>query len=595
MKKVNGRKLSLIFIFILILLVIALLVGKLTFSYLGPTLGEDLSNEGEVTASGDTLIFTKGSNLSLSATTDNFQTGGSNLSSTTNPKVRLIASSKTNSASATYYVGVVINSNTYTYTTSDNTAEVILTIKDENGNNVTSGVDGLTYVTSGGVSGFDVTGKTGLFNIKTDYPISTTSSSTGTTHTWTFTLTFVNLGTDQSDNENASMNLDVYLQKTKVPTTVAEVCASGDNLADCIVNLSNKSSAGATKIYHHDGTLRNGINDDSYRYAGSDYKLTEKSTSLGIKYVYNVDYTEDVLIYGDFKLQYDTTNTSYRYNKALEKAITDGYLIGDFVKNFVCFGSNASPCPTDNLYRIIGVIDGKVKLIKYDYMTAEELGTDGARNSIIDGDWHGFWYLYRGLKEINNISAYARNNEIENNAWSESLLNTINLNTNYINYLGSTWAEKIATTTWKVGDLDISDIYSKTSSVAYTNEITNPQFGKYSDGETEYSAKIGLMYVSDNMLAAVPEVWASTNYHYCSKDLNFNWMNMGIDEWTITRVARKSSIRYAVCVGMLGGGCSSCGRDDVGYGNTVRAVFSLESSVSYISGSGTMSDPIVLS
>lgn len=172
MEKVNGRKLSLIFIFILILLVIALLVGKLTFSYLGPTLGEDLSNEGEVTASGDTLIFTKGSNLSLSATTDNFQTGGSNLSSTTNPKVKLVASSKTNSASATYYVGVVINSNSYTYTTSDNTAEVILTIKDENGNNVTSGVDGLTYVTSGGVSGFDVTGKKGLFNIKTDYPIS---------------------------------------------------------------------------------------------------------------------------------------------------------------------------------------------------------------------------------------------------------------------------------------------------------------------------------------------------------------------------------------------------------------------------------------
>ena len=165
MEKINGRKLSLIFIFILILLVIALLVGKFTFSYLGPTIGDDLSNEGEVTASGDTLIFTKGNTLSLSASTDNFATGGSNLSTTTNPKVKLIASTKTNEASATYYVGVVINSNTYTYTTSDNTAEVILTIKDENGNNVTSGVDSLTYVTSGGVSGFDVTGKTGLFNI----------------------------------------------------------------------------------------------------------------------------------------------------------------------------------------------------------------------------------------------------------------------------------------------------------------------------------------------------------------------------------------------------------------------------------------------
>ncbi len=80
------------------------------------------------------------------------------------------------------------------------------------GNNVTS-VEGLTYTTSGGVSGFDVTDKTGLFNIKTDYPITTTSSTTGTTHTWTFTLTFINLSTDQSVNENANMNIDVYLQK----------------------------------------------------------------------------------------------------------------------------------------------------------------------------------------------------------------------------------------------------------------------------------------------------------------------------------------------------------------------------------------------
>ena len=595
MEKVNGRKLSLIFIFILILLVIALLVGKLTFSYLGPTLGEDLSNEGEVTASGDTLIFTKGSNLSLSATTDNFQTGGSNLSSTTNPKVRLIASSKTNSASATYYVGVVINSNSYTYTTSDNTAEVILTIKDENGNNVTSGVDGLTYVTSGGVSGFDVTNKNGLFNVKTDYPISTTSSSTGTTHTWTFTLTFVNLGTDQSDNENASMDLDIYLQKTKVPTTVAEVCASGDNLADCIVNLSNKSSAGATKIYYHDGTLKNGINDDSYRYAGGDYKLTEKATSLGIQYVYIGSYEEEnylIKLGNYYTLQYDTTIKLYSYKNALEKAITDGYLTSDNVKNFVCFGSDVNPCPSDNLYRIIGVIDGKVKLIKFDYMTAEELGTDGARNSIIDGDWYGFREYYRGLKEINDISIYARNNECENNAWSESLLNTINLNTNYINNIGSTWAEKIATTTWKVGDINLTNIYSVTPSVAYTNEITNPQFYKYSDGETEYSAKIGLMYISDNVFAAVPDEWTSTIARYISKDINVNWMNMGIDEWTITRNLRKNDITFGACVNTWGR--FSCGRNEACMPNPVRAVFNLESSVSYVSGSGTMSDPIII-
>lgn len=258
MEKINGRKLSLIFIFILILLVIALLVGKFTFSYLGPTISEDLETQGEVTASGDTLIFTKGKTMSLSASTDNFATGGSNLSTTTNPKVKLIASTKTNEASATYYVGVLIKNNSYVYTTSGNTPELILTIKDEKGNNVTAGVDGLTYVTSGGVSGFDVTGKKGLFNIKTDYPISTTSSSAGTTHTWTFTLTFVNLGTDQSDNENASMNVDIYLQKEEYKLPLNEYVIS-----------QYTGTQGENGIYYHNSSLTDGAGDNSYRFAGA--------------------------------------------------------------------------------------------------------------------------------------------------------------------------------------------------------------------------------------------------------------------------------------------------------------------------------------
>ena len=286
MEKINARKLSLIFIFVLILLVLALLVGKFSYSYLGQRIGEDLEGQGEVTASGDTLIFSKGNNLSLSATSDNFTTGGSNLSSTTNPKVKLVASSRTNKANATYYVGVFIKNNSYTYSTSDNTPEVILTIKDENGNNVTSGVDGLSYVTSNGVSGFDVTKANGIYNVKTDYPISTTSSTTGTTHTWTFTLTFVNLSTDQSVNENAKMNVDVYIQKEEYKITLADY-----------VKSQYTGTQGENNIYYHNSSLENGAGDNSYRYAGP----------------------------------------------------------SDQVNNFVCFGSTTSPCPTDNLYRIVGV------------------------------------------------------------------------------------------------------------------------------------------------------------------------------------------------------------------------------------------------
>ena len=514
MEKVNGRKLSLIFIFILILLVIALLVGKLTFSYLGPTLGEDLSNEGEVTASGDTLIFTKGSNLGLSATTDNFQTGGSNLSSTTNPKVRLIASSKTNSASATYYVGVVINSNSYTYTTSDNTAEVILTIKDENGNNVTSGVDGLTYVTSGGVSGFDVTGKKGLFNIKTDYPISTTSSSTGTTHTWTFTLTFVNLGTDQSDNENASMDLDVYLQKTKLMTLVEYVISQ------------YTGTQGDNALYYHNSTLTNGAGDNSYRYAGAN------------------------------------------------------------PNNYVCFGSDTSPCPTDNLYRIIGVINDKVKLIKYDYVTTDELGTDGDYSQTYKE--FGMDSTYKGTYgDGERIGVYFWNNDAGTNTWSTSLLNKTNLNTNFINYLGTTWANKIATVTWKVGGNTYANIRDAVPSVAYTNEITSPDATNSTDNAIEYSAKIGLMYVSDYGFAASPDAWTLTMRSYNNTTAtNNNWMYMGLYEFTISRYADNWNLAFSV---YNDGSVNGYG---VSRSSGVRPSFNLDSSVKYVSGSGSMSDPV---
>ena len=478
MEKVNGRKLSLIFIFILILLVIALLVGKLTFSYLGPTLGEDLSNEGEVTASGDTLIFTKGSNLSLSATTDNFQTGGSNLSSTTNPKVRLIASSKTNSASATYYVGVVINSNSYTYTTSDNTAEVILTIKDENGNNVTSGVDGLTYVTSGGVSGFDVTGKTGLFNIKTDYPISTTSSSTGTTHTWTFTLTFVNLGTDQSDNENASMDLDVYLQKEKILT-----------LAEHVISQYT-GSQGDDSLYYHNSTLNNGAGDNSYRYAGA----------------------------------------------------------SESVNNYICLGSDATTCPDANLFRIIGVFGDQTKVIR--------------AKSVGNKDW----------------------NTSDSNTWSSSSLNTY-LNGTYLTSLG-TLANKIATTTWKVGGGTLSNIATSVPKTAYQYEVGS------SASTTTVDKKIGLMYVSDYYYAASPSAWTLVGYNEYDEtkdyraETSINWLYLGSEEWTISRSSDFTTHAFFVdSTGIVG-------YYSVILSNAVRPSFNLLSSTSYVSGSGSMSDPV---
>ena len=297
---------------------------------------------------------------------------------------------------------------------------------------------------------------------------------------------------------------------------------------------------GENNIYYHDSDLANGAGDNSYRYAGAN------------------------------------------------------------PNNFVCFGTTESPCPTDNLYRIIGVfgenyhgVTGKqlVKLIKYDYMTTDELGTDGDYSQTYK-EW-GMDSTYKGTYgDGERIGVYYWNYKATGsatNTWSTSLLNKTNLNTNFINNIGTTWANKIATVTWKVGGNTWANIGTKTSSVAYTNEITNPVTTNTTDNATTYSAKIGLMYVSDYGFAASPDAWTLTMSSYNNTTAtNNNWMYMGLYEWTISRYADSAGSAFFV----NGGGhvnnfyVSNC--------RGVRASFNLESSVSYVSGSGSMSDPIVI-
>ena len=529
MKKIDKRKIFLVIIIILILLVIALFIGKFTFSYLAPDVGEDVNSKGEVTASGDTIIFNNGKSLSLSATTDNFTTGGTNLTSTTNPTAKLVASSKTNKADATYYVGVHIKNNTYTYSTTAKTPEIILTIKDEKGSNVTS-VDGLTYTTSGGVSGFDVTDKTGLFNIKTDYPITTTSSTTGTTHTWTFTLTFVNLSTDQSANENANMNLDVILQQETYHIPRFDETCDETTLA-CHVAKIYTGTQGENSIYYHDASLTNGAGDNSYRFAGASGE----------------------------------------------------------VNNYVCFGSTTTTCPADNLYRIIGVFGDKVKLIKSDYATSTLLGADGDYNEESSYDSSN----YKG-NNLANIATYNWNKTYQN-TWSLSNLNKTNLNKNFITNIGADWAAKIAETIWKVGGNTWNNIGRQPVKTAYQNEIVYPVTTDSQDNKTEYSAKIGLMYVSDYMYAAPQDKWTLVGHNSsdASKDYraatSVNWMYMGLNEWTISRTTGYSVLVFGVgSTGFV---------DDYRVGNdvcAVRPVFYLSSSVNYASGSGSATDPILV-
>ena len=356
---------------------------------------------------------------------------------------------------------------------------------------------------------------------------------------------------------------------------------------------------GDNALYYHNSTLTNGAGDNSYRYAGGDYVLTEagKATGATMMIGYNNSVTTALIdFYCNGTKQYvgyasscstshyylikgDTTQYQ-TYNEALNASVEKGYLTKDNVKNFVCFGSDATTCPTENLYRIIGVFNNHVKLIKYDYAKSSLLGTDGDFSQ----EYTSNYFSGEQGESPSSNSLYYWNNA-GTNTWSASKLNTVNLNTNFTTNIGTAWANKIATTTWKVGGGTYANLRDAVPKTAYQYEVGS------SASTTTYDAKIGLMYVSDYYYSASPSAWTLVGYNsdytksYASAK-GENWLYGGGWDWTISRNSDYSN--YAFRVYNYG----HVNHFYVDYHCGVRPSFSLLSSTTYVSGSGSMSDPV---
>ena len=294
-----------------------------------------------------------------------------------------------------------------------------------------------------------------------------------------------------------------------------------------------------------------------------------------VKSLYTGTQGENGIYYHDANLTNGAGDNSYRYAGA-----------SDQVNNYVCFGSSTTPCPADNLYRIIGVFGDRVKLIKADYATSALLGTDGDYKQAYTATGDPSSY-YKGTN-LANVAAYNWNKSNQN-TWSLSNLNKTNLNKNFITNIGADWAAKIADTTWKVGGNTWANIGTQPAKTAYQNEIVNPVTTNSQDNATELKAKIGLMYASDYGFAAAPSAWTTNLYDYDGAAIkSVNWMYMGLYEWTISRSAGNAYLVFRVYY------AGSVVNDNASYACGVRPVFNLSSSVNYVSGSGTAADPILV-
>ena len=233
---------------IISLIALALTLVTATFAYFMAQTGEGKSTDIKINASTvDTFTFETGSAISLNINQDNFVSGAGNQTGTTFAKAMLTANNKTNTATEHYYMYLNISENNFIYTQGDTIPEILLSIKDTNENEITS-ITGLTYKTvtdaTGNVlKGFDITTKYGVIPILKNREITTTSSKT---EPWNITITFLNHNFNQSKTAGKSFSGKVLIPTEKVVQTISDGCINGDNLANCIVSLSESGSTDVT-------------------------------------------------------------------------------------------------------------------------------------------------------------------------------------------------------------------------------------------------------------------------------------------------------------------------------------------------------------
>ena len=523
--RIKNNKL-LYFLGVLIIGILIILIVRITYAYLGASINEAKGNITLNSDDVDELKFNIGDPLSINATPTTLPENGENLVSSSTSSASLLANTTNDTAEYGYYVYFKISNNSFIYS-DGSTPEIILTVKQ--GENVITNIEGLTYGTFSGVSGFDITTASGLFNVASSYSITSNSSTDATVQEWTFTITYLNLGFDQSANFGNSMTTEVILKKDEYKT-----------FANYIIN-DVYTTDGENGLYYHDGVgsytnADQEAGDNSYRYSGANPNN-----------------------YVCFGSDAETCPDEYLYR-----------IIGVFDED--------------------GDGEYNVKLIKADYTTSDMLGTN-SRDYY--GSYEYDTSDYKGNIDTSTIATYRWNYDTSvsswgSNNWTTSELNKINLNINYITYLSNLWSDMIEDTIWYLGGLTSNGNIAKSF---YTGERNNAGYGSNPTtyGPTNAngsSTKIGLMYVSDYGYAAYPDAWVTNLVSYSSSTIKQNnWLYMGLYEWTITPYSSSSlSVFLLSSSGRLDGSNAN-----IGY--SVRPVFYLKSNISYASGNGTKDSP----
>ncbi len=490
MIKFNKTKKNII---LLIILIISIIVLTVSFAYLAIEFDSSVENVIDSDVENiERIDFVSEKDSSLYINTNFDQDANSEMAETISSAI-LYAGANSGEATTTYNVYYEVSQNDFIYSYNKNTPEIILTVFDPNGTEITT-LSSLEYVDitdAKGVeySGFDITSFEGFITIAENYAIASNDVN-GVKQEWTLVAHFINLESDQYLNNGKVLESKLLLQTEK------------KLFKDALVDMDDESDG----LYYHSTSLDNSTESNDYRYSGGN----------------------------------------------------------DLVHNYVCFDSNEEICPSANLYRVIGIIDDKIKLVKQYYHQNPLIYDANNENS-----WEG--------ADVNDPSDDSDAN--------------IYLNNTYYNSLSTEYKSMIEPVLWYQGGFEFLHTGAKSW---YDVEQINPTVNEYN---------IGLIYPSDYFYAASPENWALDNmdgnpphddsYYLNPMRYDENWLfmviNTVLNETTFSRYQNERSIYMINHNGNVGAVFSDSNI------TTYRPVFYLKDNIYIDYGEGTEDNPFRIS
>lgn len=398
----------------------------------------------------------------------------------------------------------------------------------------------------------------------------------------------INISSGTVSNVNYSVwyindisNIDIGVSSTSY--TTAGTISNANTTVTTKISIRNNSSTTKTV------TLGVALSKNSIVLASNMSLVPQKTLSnplaTHITNLYNNSTKTNVTNNG-IKYQYDITNDLMKD--------ADGNIrysgLGD--RNYVLFNCNTYPNTSCETWRIIGVFDGKVKLIRNEsigtYPWDNKDTTTGAEADYGSNDWT----TARLMKLLNpGYTKESVNNSLYyNSKGGQCYAGANNAETpcdfTYTGIKNDTTRNMIADAKWSLlGWLDEGvNVYADQS-----YKLENTSGTVYTGNKTSWTGKIALPYPSDYAYSAYLGKCTSTlgEYSNCS-----SWMKTMFNSKTIALLTPIVSSSFVFHVA---GGCLDLGEPYAALDSEIFPTLYLNTNVSIKTGSGTLNSPYQLS